>query len=355
MLVFYLIYFISTFSCLFLCKNKKVGMLLMFILFLVLTFRGENVGSDTIMYYNNDFNVDLEFSLTNKFEISFQTISYFISELNLNPRWCLYLLSALTFVFLYLSAKRYNKLFGTSYVCFFYFFFLLGFYSLAFNISRQLLAVSILLYAYSFLFENNIKKFYFIIYAILASSFHISSIIFIPLFFVNKLDFTKIPFKSVFSILFVLFTFVVLFKSTILSFVTSRFSALQIYSTYVDDAVTSNKSIVGLLVDYLEFLMAMFIYYWLTKKLCHKTLSNLFLLSILVDILLMALYGNIYRIRLGITIFQVVAFATCFTYNKSFNSNEKLIFYGTIVFLGYFVLSSLSNGAYDIIPYYFTL
>ena len=355
MTIFYILYFIILVSCILTCRDKKIGLFLMSYLFVVLTFRGVNVGSDTIMYYNNDFYANLEFSLESKFEISFQLISYAINMYGINPRWCLYSLSFLTFLFLYLSVKRYHKLFGTSYVCFFVFYFLLGFYALAFNISRQMLAVSILLYAYSFLFENNRKRLYFLFYTLLASSFHISSIIFLPVIFINKISVSKISFIHIFSLLFILFTVVVLSKNYILSYVMSKFGALEIYGTYVEDAATSDKSFLGMLIDYIEFFMSMFVYYWLSKKIQNTTLSNLFLLSIIVDIILMAFYGNIYRIRLGITIFQVVAFATCFTYHKSFSSSEKFVFYFTLLFFGYFLLTSLSNGAYDIVPYYLTL
>ena len=99
MTIFYILYFLLTSFCIFANKSRIMGMFLMILLFIILTFRGINVGSDTIMYYTNNFNTDLEFSITNKFEISFQIISYVIYELGVNPRWCLHSLSILTFYF----------------------------------------------------------------------------------------------------------------------------------------------------------------------------------------------------------------------------------------------------------------
>lgn len=354
MTIFYIIYTFLFLSCIFEYKKKAVGITLMIFLFVVLTFRGINVGSDTIMYYTNSFFADLEFSLTNKFEISFQLISYAIKETGIDSRWCLYILSILTFFFLYLSARKYNKILGTSYVWFFTFFFLLGFYSLAFNISRQILAVSILLYSYSFLFEKNHKRRYFFLYVFLASSFHISSIIFIFVFFIDKLKIDRIPFKITFIILLVAFTFVALCKNLILNFLTSKFSALELYGSYVEDTIISKKSFFGILIDYCDFCLSMFVYYWLAKNIKNRTLSNLFVVSIIASIFLMPLYGNINRIGLGIKIIQVVGYATCFTYQGSYQI-MKLAKYFSIIFFGYFILVSLSNGAYDIVPYYFTL
>ncbi len=354
MTIFYILYFLLTSFCIFANKSRIMGMFLMILLFIILTFRGINVGSDTIMYYTNNFNTNLEFSITNKFEISFQIISYVIYELGVNPRWCLYSLSILTFLFLYLSARRYNRLFGTSYVCFIYFFFLFDFYSLAFNISRQIAAVVILLYGYSFLFENEKKRYFFFIFVLLAASFHISSLIFAPAFWGIKINFCDKSFKMVFAWLSILFIFVVFSKNTLLAFLTSKFSLFEFYNTYLDDAETSTKSITGILVDYFQFLVSMFVYYWLTKHVSNKYFINLFVLSILIGIIFMAFYGNIGRIRYGIIIFQVVAYATCFTHFISFKNTGKLVFYSEILLHGYFILAALANGAYDIKPYYIT-
>lgn len=352
MTVFYFVFFLLLFSCIFISGNRSLCFSLTLLMCFILAFRGIDVGSDTYFYYTNTFDSSLDFSIDNKFEITFQYISYMISFLGLNPRWCLYSLAVITFFFLYLSILRYNKLLHTKYIWIIFFYFLFEYYSLSFNISRQIAAASVLLYSYSFLFENGLKKYWFIILVLFASSIHISSIIFLPLYFVVKIDFSKINTRVISVFLTLLLSVVLLLRGYLLNVIMTKFSALELYGAYIDDAEVVNKSFIGFIIEYIELFLSLFIYGKLKNLKVNGTLSNLYLISLVVSIILLAFYGNIYRIRLGLTIINIIAYSTVFTYYRRLTLKEKIVLCFIVMFYGYFTLATLTNGAYEVVPYY---
>lgn len=75
--------------------------------------------------------------------------------------------------------------------------FFTGAFSLSENIMRQMVGVSICLFATKYIFSNELKKYLF--FVLLATLFHYMSVIYAPLFFLNRLD---ILFKKKFLLLF---------------------------------------------------------------------------------------------------------------------------------------------------------
>ena len=110
-------------------------------------------------------------------------IIYIIS--NQNPDWLFFVCSTITFVFLAKSCKEQSVNIVFSIILIF----LIRYYFLTLNIVRQGIAMSIILYSLKFIKEKNLKK--YLLTIILASCFHLMSLIYIPIYFICQLDWKK--------------------------------------------------------------------------------------------------------------------------------------------------------------------
>lgn len=350
-------YFLSAVLCLsslFCYRSKKWGFFILILLLVFNIFRGIYVGSDTVNYYTNhiiaeDFSLDSGSSYG--FEFLFILLGKTINEMGVNPRWCLWSLSIVTFFFLYQSYRRYNKHYDVSLVLMLSFYFLLSFYALSFNIARQMAASSIILYAYSYYEEKGIKKYLFFFFTLLACSLHISSVIILVVCLLNKMKFRFIVEHKyiVYIVLIGLFVIIQVFKSVFLSSVLGSLDILNVYTYLSEETESSTLSVVGMLFKVLEIFIFLKLYYSLNKYAVLP--SKILFIAIVFEIILGAFYGNIYRIGITFSIIKIV----CLSIYFSRPSENRLIYLALFMFLfGYPMLSSLANGAYNIVPYYFT-
>ncbi len=353
MLVFYVLFLLLFAFSLFFKKSKVVGIVAIFILAFFSAFRGVKVGSDTINYYNNNFDKDLfiQKAASNSYEYCFLAVSETIKNMGWNPRLCLYFLTILTFVFLYKASSRFYKSDRTYLVMSIFVFYCLANYSMSLNIARQIAASCILLYAYTFIERKKIWP--FLITVLFASSIHISSILFIFIYPVCLLKYERIisyKFILVVSIFF-LFFMSLMCKDYFFNMFFSDNELFSVYERYVDQTEKFDFSISGLILLIIELSIKLFVLFELFNR-GHITLSKLLLISIIVEIVFSMFYGNVARIRHGITIVEVPCLATYFSYtNKDTTRNIAVFILFSIVF-GYDMLSGLSRGAYEIIPYY---
>lgn len=364
--VFYFLFIVLFFSSLLFNRSKVWGIFLIFLMAFICAFRGINVGSDTINYYQNNFSGEASFEKISSsslvdLEFGFQLISGFIDKLELNPRWCVFSLAIITYVFLSMAALRFNRIFETNVVIVALLYFIMGYYALTFNISRQMAATSILLYGYSFLFQDKRKIMYFFVYVLLAASFHISSFMYLLFFLIRYVNFSKINPKQIIVSSVGLLLFIQLFKEFILNFIMDKSEAFSLYTKYMQQTEESTISVAGFVFEVLKLSLSLYVYYRL-KNFANSRLINMYLASIFIDLLFSAFYGNIYRMNIGFSIIQIIAYAVYlskFVYVCSLSpklkfriTDETAFFILMIVVYGYDTLSGLSRGAYDIVPYY---
>lgn len=362
--VFYFLFIILLLSSVFYNWSRVWGFFLIFLMGFICSFRGIDVGSDTINYYQNNF--DETFSIINssrQFELSFKLLSEYVTYSGIDSRWCLYILSIITYSFLYLAAIRFNRLLGTNVIIMVLLYFTMGYYGMTFNISRQMAAIAILLYGYTFLLQDGKKQLLFFVFLFLASSFHLSSLLYIFVYFLKYLELQKINFRIIaISSLVILFV-TQLFKESLLGFVMSKFEFLALYAKYMDQTEESTVSIVGFIFKFVQLLMSLFVYYRLLNC-TNRYLLNIYLATIFIGLFFGAFYGNIYRMNIGFAIIQIVAFATYlseFVYDCSLSpklkfriTDETAFFILMVMVYGYETLSGLARGAYDVVPYYIT-
>ena len=137
-------------------------------------FRGDNIGIDTINYLDvrthseiDLSNIELD-SNTKFFEFSTNFVYYLIENWHFPKRTIISFFSIVTFAFIYLSSKQFKVKLG--YLLFF--FTLGGLFLHSFNISRQIAAISVVLYSLYFIFESPKKSILFFLYILIATSIH---------------------------------------------------------------------------------------------------------------------------------------------------------------------------------------
>lgn len=354
MLVFYILLAILILFSLSRQGKLKMGGVSFILLAIVNAFRGESVGSDTINYYNNNFDAtfSLDFSSSYELEWLFCIISNGINSLGINSRWCLWILSIITFAFLYLASKRFQRQMELSLVLVALMFFcVLDFFPLSLNIARQVASISIVLYAYSYLYDK--KKYMFFFWIFIAMGLHFSSIIFFPIYFLRNINFSNIRFVYIFIAAYIIFFAVFLYKSILLDFITSHFPLVSLYDHLIDKTEETNKSIASVLYEFIKLNINLYIVHNLLKNAKNKFVG-IFIISIFVGLLFNAFYGDISRVVLGLSIINVIILASYFS-NNNLSMMDKLVYLITLFIYSWTVLRSLSGGAYGIIPYYMTL
>ena len=344
-------------------NNEKGVVILALFMLIILACRGESVGIDTINYYYNKFSsiwVDEDRS----YEWLFIGVCDFIREIQLNPRCCIYFLSIVTISFLYAAARRFSV--KVSLALFFYV--LLGYYTLAFNIARQMAACSIMLYAFSyfiFVEKKNIgvcegkqlrqkgNLLLFIFYTIIAGAIHISSLLFSLIYF---LKYIKFEIKKIHPIFFIIvlvafFAAVQVLRDSLLANSMSLFSSIMIYDALGVETESSTLSFGGFLYRSIAYVIAGLVYAQIRKKIDNRLLM-LFIVSLLVRILLSAFYGNIYRLGLYLSLIDVIIYAKCFA---SFNSHTKILFWTVVIYFSYGYFATHANNMFETIPYRFEM
>lgn len=159
--------------------NRRAFWIPLFILALLPGIRSSHVGTDTENYtYNYGFKIDKNYyNFNDNIEKGYQILDYFILSFTNNYFWLLFL-TALFIVFSYL---RLIKKYSSNYIFSVILFITLGLYTFLFNGLRQALAMAVITYSVKYLLER--KIIYYFLICLIASTFHISALIMVPLYF----------------------------------------------------------------------------------------------------------------------------------------------------------------------------
>lgn len=195
----YIVMFILTFICTLLAqksyKNNKMkrfkiySFLAIMLPSILAGLRMSGVGTDTQVYIDNSFNAAVKTSLSSlpnlitnsSIEFGYILINFIVSRFTDNVNFVYFVFELIMMFFVYKACFKLNKNqeFSFSYLCF-----LLLFYNRTLNLCRQYLALSVILYSYSFIKEK--KYIEFIIFQIVACSFHLTSLINVLILFIYK-------------------------------------------------------------------------------------------------------------------------------------------------------------------------
>lgn len=212
-----------------------------------------------------------------RIEWGYYGINYLVGGLGSNVEVAFFIVSVIMFTFIFLSLKE-SKQFISPGIGMFVF--MLFYYQMSFNISRQVIAMSILLFSLKYVESRKFIKFIFFI--ILASSFHISSLVFFPIYFLYSIiiEYNKKAYKYV---LYLLVLLIVFNLDKLFIPIINNFNDLEYYSKYLQREDTNFD--VGFLIRNLPLIVIGF--YVLKKNgLKHKKYNlyfSLFIISIFLN------------------------------------------------------------------------
>jgi transmembrane protein EpsG len=251
--------------------------------------------------------------------------------------------SFLTIIFFYFGLKNYEiKNQALS-----YFLFLTILFPQSFNAVRQYIAIAIVFYAFSFIYKNKLLKFIALI--LIASAFHLSAILLLPIYFIKYLAKSTKP-ASYLNLLKILALFLIIIIS--MPLIINYISNLELFSRYSDYKEVINKGnnylfyLKGLV--YLVLLLFykqinssnpkyLFLYIFATLDFAFASIgfiapmiSRIGLYFSLFPLVLLSILPSLFKDRLGV-----------------FVSYIAIILYGLL----YFIVIYYSKGYSDIFPY----
>ncbi|MDD3040118.1 EpsG family protein [Bacteroides sp.] len=208
----------------FLISRSKFFLVLSFLLFYILmAFRDISVGIDTETYselYLEIANSEIFFS--SRYELGYVLLNKFIGFLFPHSPQVFFMIVS---IFVLYGYARF--IFKYSYITWLsvLFFFLFEYFDLAINLTRQSIAMVLVLYAYDFLITRRKKAFFLLI--IIAGLFHYTALLFAIAYIVNFIKFNRQN---------ILYSFVLIFFVYVFAeyFVQLAFGSIGIYADYAN-------------------------------------------------------------------------------------------------------------------------
>lgn len=358
-------------------KNKNLY-ISFFLLLILSLLRGNTVGLDTMNYVTVDSSIEQTDSIKS-FEYLFFVIVRASQELG--GRFVIVSFSLITFFCLLKSSKQLSVRIQTVML----FFFLLTYYNLSLNISRQFAAISIVAYAYSTLivrFRKIKATIMFVVLVLLAACLHVSALaalIALPWLYGFEQMAARVHDKKklgfiICCILIVMFFYFHYGRASfeILNLILLTHDSSDLTSSYSDyyrqAELLAGGSTVNEISIWLVFLCKLFALYVIvqSKDLIGSKIAGLFILSIIVSIIFSKLYGNINRLQYYFSVFDVFVYSYLLkliifnkqlpTANKQISQSNRYIksyIYYFLLLLSNFIIfySFLRVGGTGTIPY----
>ena len=327
-------------------KNISSKIIIVFAFIYMFLFAGLrfNVGTDYLSYvelFDDIISSPLVFNF--RLEPVFIIISKVISVFTNNPLWLFVITSFIITIFIFKASIKSTTYYELSIFLFIAF----GFYTSSFNIVRQWMAASILLYAYVYLNRNNNKKFF--IYSLLAFCCHYSSIIIFPAYlFIKKTRSDKIR-------LLFMFLGILLYNLTdiivrVLQTITLNIGILNKYYKYLN----LGENLEGSMFVFPMFCVLTYILYLFFKKSINRKSINIEVyINALVVGFIVSMIGQKIMIFSRLQFFFIntlIIILPQIVY--SMKPKNRIIFYSMFVILGimFYLYSLMKNGGHPL-PY----
>jgi hypothetical protein len=340
-MLFYIAQFIAiTVISFFYSKSKDlsvriISQISVFLLMFLPAALRYGVGTDYFNYVRiyNSLNVSSAYV-----EYGFYMLNVFLYENGWDVQWIFAIMAFLILLFLFLSVSRKS----------FYIiipFYMTFFYSFSFNIIRQALVVSMVYYA--FVLFNKKRLFASLAILVAGSLFHVSALLFIPLFLV--LSIVRIT-KRRAVILLVLVLASTFFSNTIIEFIFNKIVSYTDYTGYITSSVYNSKTEmgtgIGVGLRYLMMVIIIITFYNKTEKESSNVLTA-FLVYIFTDCL-----------GIQVTIFLRLSFGFSFIWlpvidfiNAHSTKYRKIIVLSLFFWTFIVLIANYRNNMNAMIPY----
>ena len=303
-----------------------------------------NVGIDYPSYYNLLMGYNKEDILLDRLEF-FNRISISFIKDNYLPFYTWFILMA--GIQMYFVQKTFNKNLKI-FVAWGVFFYLASQLALSMNIIRQASAVAIILYAYTFLVNKEYK--YYFIWVAIASLFHTSALVGIPIYLLSKL---KVSINRLLQIVILIAFFV--FGESLFNYIIDLlmgYSSSFVYLMKLEDIYSSDLSIqkglgLGILFYYIRYFVLIIYSKQLSKEYSHLGFDVFYTISFIGMCTYSTTMNNMVlsRIMMYFTICTIVCLSMLmvYLYKKSQNQVNFLLLVGLtvleVILTSYAVLS----------------
>lgn len=314
-------------------SDKKYLIVVFTLLVLFLVLKSQDVGIDNGNYkkifeycHNLGF---FELFKYGRHEIGYKIYNKIISSIYYNFSFLLIVTSILSMIGVYFFMKNNSK----NYIYTILIFITFNFYGYFFGIYRQVLAISILLFSIKYIKEK--KLVLFLISVFIASLFHKTALIFIPIYFISNIKITK-------KILFLWSSLIIIFlgfKDFIISFILN-------YIYKPADVIGIGGEGYKMLI---LMIMLSFVSYHYQDKLIKQDKNNqIFINMIYVGTIIQCLstaFGNIYRLTLYFSIAIIILIPNiikCIE-NKKLRSLIVILMFTSLTLYFYYNTRNLIN------------
>lgn len=328
--------------------------------------RDSSIGSDVVGYgmrnynmaYRSDsfseyFNVYVTSVLS---EPAYHFIVYIFSRFSENYHIGLFVYNLIFLLFAYAGMRRYKKILDTP-IWIGMLLYYLALYNISLNIMRQSIAVSIIFFASSYLFENKYIK--FILYVIIAMAFHSSGLIgflFLPMYLIMNQDRgIKESKQIVQAIVFIMIVCIVLaVGSKLVEWLVASGIIRTNYLNYLSSGAYASHRIS--VVSVLLYLLYVLIYLMHYRRINRRKQYSLFFFMFSC-LMLISMFGSlvsnyISRVSYYFMPLQMLSFANitnCYSIKSKKVWVTAIVLYSFIVWFVIFVY----RGNHETVPYIF--
>lgn len=245
--------------------DRLTFIIIMLFLWVIIAFRHEDIGNDTSTYLSFFSSICNSVEISTRFEIGYVFLNKVISLFTDDPHIFLIILSSLTMFFTSLFIWKYSENKTLSAILFFFVYFTIYISALRWSI-----AITFLLYAYQSLKKD--RKFTFLLYVLIATLFHTTSIYFLIIIVGKYIKFNKMYFSLVFLLTFLISV------SGVLNYILQFFVGDYYINYLLGDRVQSGYLAVTLYL--FRVLILYFIFIVLYKKSSNRSNFDLILICL---------------------------------------------------------------------------
>ena len=299
--------------------------------FCILAFR-YGIGYDYLNIYDKIFKVIVNGGTSN-WELGITLLIKLIGHFSHDSFYFFFIAALFTSIFTYKGILKNSERPGLSLLLFI----ICGLYMDSMNAVRQYMAISIFAYSLTFIFEKDFKK--YLIWIIIASLFHSSVLIMIPVYFFCQ---SKLTFKKRIIIFFSLILILPFMNQIFMSIISKTKYSFYLTSSYS----TANPTYSELIVSSILFLVSSFLYKKGKNNEKFNVYYNLTFLFLIVGILS-------FKVLLAYRIIMYFKISIIFIVPTIINTIEKkknkLLFYIAFIclFSGITLIGAYKFGWYD--------
>ena len=336
-------------------SDKKITFFISTLLIIVAVIRGESVGTDIRIYDKNFFHTTLDTSTWSEFGDTFEPgfsflIGVYRTFISYSDNLSFYGFCFLTFFFGFLYFIRINN-YPVKLSLFF--FVLLGFYPMAFNIMRQFFAIGLFLFLSAKPIKNRQYIILFLLILFITYFFHRSSLVLLGILPILYLSDKRLEIGKIWYILLVVCSFLlILFKDQILGLMMSMTFILNLFSSNEERYITylELSQEMGYLTSLMQSLFCIFLIWISPKKMLNRFDFLMYFFGIILYNIVSLISGVAVRFPIAYLLFSTMFFPILWS---ELQGKKKNLYKTTVILysLIYFIFNYLVLNKGEVTPY----